>query len=128
MLLQLGSGNFSDVFLVRTLSPPSSPSKRARSRSPGSAVGGDGGDGGGGGNMSTSLYEPPHELFAIKKTKALLRSRRDRESQLQEIKVYVAVVVVAGCCRCGWFRIHFSSINSAVLKKFHSRGPNAPQD
>ena len=57
----LGSGNFSDVYLVKNRFPTASPAK------PFSA----------------------HELlFAVKKTKTALRSLRDRDSQLQEIKVY----------------------------------------
>ena len=61
---RLGSGNFSDVFLVRGYSPPNSPSSGDSEQS-----------------FSTGLY-------AVKKTKYLLRSRKDRDTQLLEVRIY----------------------------------------
>ena len=80
VLRQLGSGNFSDVFLVRGRTPAQSPV--AGAASPPSA-------------------SSPGQLFAVKKTKTLLRSRADRDSQLQEIKVYEHLSRCADAMRDG---------------------------
>ena len=83
---QLGSGNFSDVFLVQSRCAPPSPPwlagtgpRRTRTLT---------------GNGPPPVQNETSGLFAVKKTKFVLRSRRDRDAQLQEIKVYEHL------CRC----------------------------
>ena len=99
VLRQLGSGNFSDVFLVRSRTPAASPSASSNHDRSG----------------------PPRsspQLFAIKKTKCLLRSRAERDTQLQEIQVYEHLARCAQAMRNAGDAVHVAAGIHRVVEYF----------
>lgn len=99
VLRQLGSGNFSDVFLVQSRTPAASPtasSNRDRHGAP----------------------SPSPQLFAVKKTKCLLRSRAERDTQLQEIQVYEHLARCAQAMRNAGDALHVAAGIHRVVEYF----------